>query len=196
MQGRRIDDNVYLIVLTHHLETLMTKKALLVIDLQNDYFPHGKYPLWNTEQTLSQVKTAIARAKALNIEVIHVQHIADPEKGIAPFFNQGTQGVDIHAEILAAAPEAAVVIKRFADSFEQTNLDELLQKQGISELLLCGMMTQNCVTHTAISKAAEKYNVAIMVDCCTTVDEMIHNIALNAIALRVPLVTMEQVLSA
>ncbi|KYN87472.1 isochorismatase [Vibrio cidicii] len=174
----------------------MTKKALLVIDLQNDYFPHGKYPLWNTEQTLSQVKTAIARAKALNIEVIHVQHIADPEKGIAPFFNQGTQGVDIHAEILAAAPEAAVVIKRFADSFEQTNLDELLQKQGISELLLCGMMTQNCVTHTAISKAAEKYNVAIMVDCCTTVDEMIHNIALNAIALRVPLVTMEQVLSA
>lgn len=196
MQGRRIDDNVYLIAITHHLETLMTKKALLVIDLQNDYFPHGKYPLWNTEQTLSQVKTAIARAKALNIEVIHVQHIADPEKGIAPFFNQGTQGVDIHAEILAAAPEAAVVIKRFADSFEQTNLDELLQKQGISELLLCGMMTQNCVTHTAISKAAEKYNVAIMVDCCTTVDEMIHNIALNAIALRVPLVTMEQVLSA
>lgn len=194
MQGRRIDDNVYLIVLTHHLETLMTKKALLVIDLQNDYFPHGKYPLWNTEQTLSQVKTAIARAKALNIEVIHVQHIADPEKGIAPFFNQGTQGVDIHAEILAAAPEAAVVIKRFADSFEQTNLDELLQKQGISELLLCGMMTQNCVTHTAISKAAEKYKVAIVTDCCTTVDEMIHNIALNAVALRVPLVTMEQVL--
>ncbi|EGR2797523.1 cysteine hydrolase [Vibrio navarrensis] len=172
----------------------MTKKALLVIDLQNDYFPHGKYPLWNTEQTLNQVKTAIARAKAQNIEVIHVQHIADPEKGIAPFFNQGTQGSDIHAEILAAAPEAAVVTKRFADSFEQTNLDELLQKQGISELLLCGMMTQNCVTHTAISKAAEKYKVAIVADCCTTVDEMIHNIALNAVALRVPLVTMEQVL--
>lgn len=85
MQGRRIDDNVYLIATTHHLETLMTKKALLVIDLQNDYFPHGKYPLWNTEQTLNQVKTAIARAKAQNIEVIHVQHIADRRKGSRRF---------------------------------------------------------------------------------------------------------------
>lgn len=89
-----------------------------------------------------------------------------------------------------------MVTKRFADSFEQTNLDELLKKQGISELLLCGMMTQNCVTHTAISKAAEKYKVAILADCCTTVDEMIHNIALNAVSLRVPLVTMAQVLPA
>ena len=35
-------------------------------------------------------------------------------------------------------------------------------------------MTQNCVTYTAISKAAEKYSVAILVDGCTTVDEMIH----------------------
>ena len=37
------------------------------------------------------------------------------------------------------------------------------------ELLICGMMTQNGVTHTAISKAAEKYRVAILTDCCTTV---------------------------
>jgi nicotinamidase-related amidase len=54
------------------------------------------------------------------------------------------------------------------------------------------MMTQNCVTHTAISKAAEKYDVSILMDCCTTVDEMIHNIALHAVSTRVPLVTAEQ----
>ena len=56
------------------------------------------------------------------------------------------------------------------------------------------MMTQNCVTHTAISKAAEKYKVSILMDCCTTVDEMVHNIALNAISTRVPLVKIDQVL--
>jgi nicotinamidase-related amidase len=47
--------------------------------------------------------------------------------------------------------------------------------------LVCGMMTQNCVTHTAISKAAEKYKVAVLEDCCASVSEMLHLIALRAL---------------
>lgn len=172
----------------------MNKTALLVIDLQNDYFPTGSFPLWNTATTLSNIKTAIEKAQQQNMTVIHIKHEADPSVGIAPFFNQGSEGVEIHPEIIAAAPQADVVIKHYADSFEQTDLEETLQKHGISELLICGMMTQNCVTHTAISKAAEKYQVSILMDCCTTVDEMIHNIALHAVSTRVPLVTSEQVL--
>ena len=172
----------------------MSKKALLVIDLQNDYFPGGKFPLWNTEQTLANIKTAIAKANQQNIPVIHIQHLADPAMGLAPFFNQGTQGAEIHPEIMAAAPQGEVVIKHYADSFEQTNLEQVLSRQGVDELLVCGMMTQNCVTHTAISKAAEKYKVSMLMDCCTTVDEMIHNIALHAVSTRVELVASEQVL--
>ncbi|WP_104034378.1 cysteine hydrolase family protein [Vibrio jasicida] len=170
----------------------MSQAALLVIDLQNDYFPNGKFPLWNTEATLNNIKSAIAKANEKNIPVINIQHIADPAMGIAPFFNEGSEGADIHPEILALAPNADVVIKHFADGFEQTNLEEVLQKHGVTELLVSGMMTQNCVTHTAISKAAEKYDVSILMDCCTTVDEMIHNIALHAVSTRVPLVTAEQ----
>ncbi|HDM8225313.1 TPA: cysteine hydrolase [Vibrio campbellii] len=170
----------------------MSQAALLVIDLQNDYFPNGKFPLWNTEATLNNIKSAIAKANEKNIPVIHIQHIADPAMGIAPFFNEGSEGAEIHPEILALAPNTDVVIKHFADSFEQTNLEEVLQKHGVTELLVSGMMTQNCVTHTAISKAAEKYEVSILMDCCTTVDEMIHNIALHAVSNRVPLVTAEQ----
>lgn len=172
----------------------MSKKALLVIDLQNDYFPEGKFPLWNTEQTLNNIKSAITRANEQDIPVIHIQHIADPALGMSPFFNQGTEGADIHSEIMAAAPEGDVVVKTFADAFEKTNLEEVLKKHDVNKLLVCGMMTQNCVTHTAISKAAEKYDVSVLMDCCTTVDEMIHNIALHAISTRVPLVTSEQVL--
>jgi nicotinamidase-related amidase len=172
----------------------MNKKTLLVIDLQNDYFPKGKFPLWNTEQTLSNIKIAIEKANARNIPVIHIQHVADPAKGIAPFFNEFSKGVEIHPLIMATAPDSEIVIKTFADSFEKTNLEAILQKLGVDELLVCGMMTQNCVTHTAISKAAEKYKVSIVVDCCTTVDKMIHNIALNAISTRVQLATTDQVL--
>lgn len=164
------------------------KQALLIIDLQNDYFPGGKFPLWNTEATVKAIVSAIGAARAAGTEVIHIQHIAAPAAGIAPFFNQGTEGAQIHPEILGSAPDAPVVVKHYADSFHQTNLEKLLSDRGIRELLVCGMMTQNCVTHTAISKAAEKYQVAILPDCCTSVSEPIHLIALHAVSTRVRLI--------
>jgi len=166
-------------------------KALLLIDIQNDYFPGGQFPLWNTEATLAAVKRAIERARAAGAWIVHIQHIADPEAGIAPFFNQGTTGALIHPEIMAAAPDAPVVIKHFADSFVNTDLEMVLAGHEVDELLVCGMMTQNCVTHTAISKSAEKYKVSILTDCCTTVSEPIHLIALHAVSTRLALVSAE-----
>lgn len=167
-------------------------KVLLVIDMQNDYFPNGRFPLWNAEGTLDKVEHAIKRAQAQHIPVILIQHIADKPRGLSPFFNEGTEGVEIHPRILAAAPTAPIVIKQFADSFINTDLEATLQHLGVDELLVCGMMTQNCVTHTAISKKAEKYQVSILKDCCTTVSELLHLIALNAVATRMTLVSLEQ----
>lgn len=170
-------------------------KALIVIDIQNDYFPNGAFPLWDTENVLGNIEHAIQQAQAKNIPVILVQHIADKSKGLSPFFNEGTAGADIHPRILAAATNAPIVIKHFADSFVNTDLEATLQSLGVDELLICGMMTQNCVTHTAISKQAEKYKTAIIQDCCTTVSQMLHLIALNAVSTRMNLVSLEQAFS-
>lgn len=167
-------------------------QALLVIDIQNDYFPKGAFPLWNTAGTLDNIEQAIHKAQAQQIPVILIQHIADKTRGLSPFFNEGTEGVAIHPRILAAAPKAPIVIKHFADSFVNTDLETTLQDLGVDELLVCGMMTQNCVTHTAISKQAEKYQVSIIQDCCTTVSELLHLIALNAVSTRMTLVNLEQ----
>ena len=167
-------------------------KALLLIDLQNDYFPGGKFPLWNTAAVLTNIEQAIKAARTQGIPIIHIQHIA--KTGIAPFFNQGTAGAKIHPRVLAAAPDAPIVVKEYADSFVGTKLEETLSGLGVDELLVCGMMTQNCVTHTAISKSAEKYKVSILPDCCTTVDEMLHNIALHALSTRVSLVPAKDAL--
>lgn len=161
--------------------------ALLLIDFQNDYFPGGLFPLWNTDAVLTNVEGLLARARAAGISVVHVQHVADPAGGLAPFFNAGTLGADIHPRVRAAAPDAAAVVKAFADSFHRTTLEQTLAGWGVTDLLVCGMMTQNCVTHTAISKAAEKYRVSILPDFCTTVSEVLHLIALHAVSTRVSL---------
>jgi len=160
------------------------KTALVVIDVQNDYFPGGKFPQWNTEATLQCVERAIRAAKERDVPVVLVQHVADPAKGVAPFFNAGTPGVDIHQVVLKAAPDAPVVVKKFADAFAGTDLETVLDGLGVGRVLFCGMMTQNCVTHTAISPSAAKYETAILADCCTTVSDMLHRIALNALVTR------------
>jgi len=159
-------------------------KTLLVIDLQNDYFPAGKFPLWNADGALKNIEAAVAKAKAQNIPVVLVQHVVSGQAA-APFFNKGSTGAELHPRLIAAAGKAPIVVKEFADSFFMTGLEETLAKLGTTELLVCGMMTQNCVTHTAISKSAEKYQVSVLADCCTTVSELLHNIALHALSTRV-----------
>ncbi|HDY7884543.1 cysteine hydrolase family protein [Vibrio vulnificus] len=171
----------------------MNKTALLVIDVQNDYFPDGRFPLWNTEKILINIKELIAKANQQHVPVFLVQHISSAPKGTAPFFDRDSDGANIHPEIMAICPNAKVIQKQHADSFHQTHLETLLEKFDIDELVICGMMTQNCVTHTAISKKAERYKVSIIEDCCTTTDRIIHNISLNAVSVRVPLLALSEV---
>lgn len=172
----------------------MAKRALIVIDVQNDYFAGGLFPLWNADGTLAKIEAAIAKANGEGIPVVLVQHVVDAPPGKAPFFGKDTAGAGIHPRILAAAPGAPVVVKHHADSFAETTLDATLAKLGASELLVCGMMTHNCVTHTAISKAAEKYKVSVLADASTTVSEIMHQLALHALSRRVPLVSADAAL--
>ena len=164
-------------------------RALIVVDVQNEYFPGGKLPLFEAAETEARIINAIARARAAGDRVILIRHEAEGGDGI---FAPGSSGTAIRPGILAAAGNAPVVTKHFADSFQDTDLETHLA--GIDSLLICGMMTQNCVTHTAISKSAEKYDVSILTDCCTTVSEMIHAIALRAVSTRVALTTADQAL--
>ncbi|MGL4990956.1 MAG: cysteine hydrolase family protein [Sarcina sp.] len=170
-------------------------KALLIIDPQNDYFDGGAFPLWNTNKTLENIKKAIQKATEKNIPIVLIQHIADKSQGLSPFFNEDTEGVKIHKEILDLIKNPLIVTKTYADSFYNTNLEEVLSKLSIDELLICGMMTQNCVTHTAISKSAEKYTVKIIPECCTTVNEMLHLIALHAVSTRVDFIDIDSALN-
>lgn len=166
-------------------------KVLLLIDLQNDYFPGGSFPLWDAEGVLGRVELAVERATALGIPIVIIQHLANSKPGPAPFFNPGTKGAEVHPRLLAVCPKAPVVVKEFADGFVGTTLQQTLDSLEASELLVAGMMTQNCVTFTAISKSAEKYKVSVLSDCCTTVTELLHRIALRALSTRVEILPWE-----
>lgn len=169
----------------------MEKTAFILIDLQNDYLDGGLFPLHNSTAVIDKNLEIIKFAKQMDSQIVHVQHIADPAMGIAPFFNKDTEGVKIASKILNAAPESKVVIKHFADSFEQTDLDSWLKLHEIERLVISGMMTQNCVTHTALSKMAEKYEIIILSDACTTVSEILHLIALHALSPRIKLESVD-----
>ncbi|MGE4299596.1 MAG: cysteine hydrolase family protein [Desulfovibrionaceae bacterium] len=160
-------------------------QALVVIDIQNDYFPGGAFPLWHAEAALRHAETAMVMAVERAVPVIVVQHVVPASPTAAPFFNAGTHGVAVHPRITMAAPDAAMVVKAHADGFLDTELAAILSARGVGEILLCGMMTHHCVTHTALSRSAEPYAVTVLGDCCASVDAMVHNLALRALADRV-----------
>lgn len=173
----------------------MQQQALIIIDPQNDYFDGGRYPLANTQPLLGKLLQLIDTAHQAGWPVVFVQHIVPKGPQPGPFFNEGSDGAAIHPQLLAAAPKATVITKHFADSFDDTDLQQQLQNLGVTGLLLCGMMTQNCVTHTALSPQAQNYQVKVIGDACTTREELLHLIALRALSRRTDVISSESLLA-
>ncbi len=155
-------------------------KALIIVDVQNDYFVHGKYPQFQAEAILGPIKKSIELAKEQGQVIIFIQH-----ESSSGFLVKGTHGAAIHNTLTPYLSVGEVVTKTHADAFLETNLLDILQKNHVTEFSLAGMMTQNCITHTAISKQAENYNVRVIADACTAPTETVHQVALRALADRV-----------
>lgn len=166
-------------------------RTLLVIDIQNDYFPGGALPLWQAEDTEARIIAAIGRARAAGDRIILVQHVSSAPTG--PFV-AGSAGGAIRPAIRQAAGAAPVVIKSVADAFQDTDL--LTQLDGTRTLLVAGMMTQNCVVFTALSRAADAFEVEVIADLCTAPTELVHRIALSALGSKLVLRTADEVWSA
>ncbi|MBO9097065.1 MULTISPECIES: cysteine hydrolase family protein [unclassified Rhizobium] len=163
-------------------------RTLLVIDIQNDYFSGGALPLWQADETESNILSAIAKARAAGDKVVLVQHISAASAGL---FAKDGAGAAIRDNVLKAADNAPVVIKSSADAFQDTDLAGHLD--GTDELLICGMMTQNCVVFTAMSRAADGMVVKVIGDLCTAPTETVHRIALNALGSKLPVLVAADV---
>ncbi|QMT41480.1 isochorismatase family protein [Neisseria shayeganii] len=161
------------------------KTALLVIDVQNEYFAGGAFPQENATEVAQKIAAHIQQAQADGQFVIGVQHVSPEGEAL---FARGSHGGALHASVSDLLVDKPLVQKMHADCFLGTNLTEILMQQGIEALDICGIMTQNCVTHTALSPAAEAYRIRILGDLCAAPSALVHQIALRALADRVEVI--------
>jgi nicotinamidase-related amidase len=143
----------------------MSDTALLIIDLQNDYFPGGAMELEGADAACQRAAEALAAFRSAKLPVFHVQHLS--VRPGATFFIPDTKGAEIHAGVTPAQGEA-LVQKNFPNSFRQTDLKQRLDAAGVKHLVVAGMMTHMCVDATVRQAADLGYRVTLMGDACAT----------------------------
>ena len=141
--------------------------ALLIIDIQNDYFPGGKYPLVNPLKAAKKAYELLQCFREHNGHHIHVQHIA--LESDAAFFVKGDSGSDIHDSVAHFEGEP-IVYKHEPNSFLNTNLLELLREWEVERMVITGMMTHMCVDATARAASDFGFQVIVAEDACATRD--------------------------
>ncbi|MBG3878315.1 cysteine hydrolase [Desulfovibrio oxamicus] len=119
--------------------------ALVLVDIQRDYFPGGRMALPDAEHACRRAAEVLARCRAAAMPIIHIRH-----ESIRPgstFFLPGTEGADIHP-LVAPLPGEAVLTKHFPNSFRDTELLDRLRAIGVTDLVVVGMMTHMCIDTT------------------------------------------------
>ncbi|MDM7991807.1 MAG: cysteine hydrolase family protein [Candidatus Fermentibacter sp.] len=137
--------------------------ALLLIDIQNDYFPGGAMEVPDAETVAEKASGMVATFREKSLPVIHIQHIA-ARRG-ARFLLPGTHGAEIHVSV-APAPGEPVFQKHFPSAFHQTPLLDHLRGSGLSRLVIAGMMTQMCIDSTVRAAQDLGFRSSLASDAC------------------------------
>ena len=142
-------------------------RALLLIDIQNDYFPGGTITLSGIEQAADNAARLLAQFRKRGDAVYHVQHIATrPEAG---FFLPDTHGAEINPSVAPQAGES-VTRKNFPNAFRATALAETLGQRPVDELVLVGAMSHMCIDASTRAAFDLGFKCVVAHDACATRD--------------------------
>ncbi|SEM99136.1 Nicotinamidase-related amidase [Loktanella fryxellensis] len=141
----------------------MTQTALILIDIQNDYFPGGSWEVDRMGTVAANAARLLGHARTTGDLVIHVRHEAGSDT--APFFRPGTSGAEINSAVAPQGAEA-VVLKHRPNAFHQTDLLDRLRTAGVADLIVCGAMSQMCVDATVRAAADLGFKVTVVSDAC------------------------------
>lgn len=144
-----------------------SNQALLFVDIQNDYFEGGEFPLVGALEASLNAKMILEHFRTKNLPVFHIQHIATDPK--ATFFRPHSPGAEIHENVKPLESET-VVEKHYPNAFRGTGLIDKLWEKDIKTVVLCGMMTHMCVDATVRAGKDLGINFVVIGDACATRD--------------------------
>ncbi|WP_440973445.1 cysteine hydrolase family protein [Pseudomonas koreensis] len=145
----------------------MTRQALILVDIQNDYFLQGKWPLVGAEAAADNAARLLAVFREAGDPVVHIRH--EFTSTDAPFFAPGSDGAKLHPKVLNR-PDEPVVLKHFVNSFRETELQSILDEQGIKDLVIVGSMSHMCIDGITRAAADLGYGVTVIHDACASRD--------------------------
>lgn len=138
----------------------LSESALVIVDAQNTY-RSGVMQLSGVEPALDECARLLARARALKVPVVHIQHDAGPGSPYDPSAECGAI-----ADKVAPATDEAVVVKNYPNAFVGTDLDAHLKAAGVNNLVITGFMTHMCINSTA--RGAFNLGYAVTVPAAAT----------------------------
>ncbi len=144
---------------------LVVNRTLVIIDIQNDYFPGGRMELHESIAATEQAAQVLAYFRTADWPIVHVRHVAT--EADATFFLPDTAGAEIHP-LVAPAPDERVITKHSPNAFLDTDLKAQLDKLGASELVIVGMMTHMCVDSTTRAASDAGLDCVVVGDACAT----------------------------
>src|SRR3954452_11154143 len=134
------------------------KSALLVIDVQNGVV--GK--AHDRDTVVANIATAVDKARAAGVDVVWIQHNSDG-------LQRGTEPWDYVDELVRDEAEP-LVQKAYPDSFEETELEEVLAARGVGRLFVSGAQTDECIRSTLHGAIVRGYDATLVADAHTTED--------------------------
>ncbi|MGL3822205.1 cysteine hydrolase family protein [Sphingopyxis sp. R3-92] len=143
----------------------MSTSAIIVIDLQNEYWPGGNVPLEGVGAAAANAARVLEKARASGGFIVHVQHLsADPS---VPIFQPGSHGAEINAAVRPAGDEL-LVQKYYPNAFRDTGLKQILDDKAVKNVVIVGAMSHMCIAATARAAADFGYGVTVLHDACAT----------------------------
>jgi nicotinamidase-related amidase len=142
-------------------------RALVIVDVQNDYFDGGSMALVGMEAAADNCGRLLESFRASGEPLFHIQHLAT--RPGATFFVPDTPGCEINARVKPHDDET-LVVKHFPSAFRETALHQQLQSAGVDELVICGAMTHMCIDTTVRAAFDLGYKCRLIDDACATRD--------------------------
>lgn len=142
-------------------------RALVIVDIQKDYFPGGRMELVGAEAAGGRAHELLSAFRESGEAVFHIQHVFESKD--APFFTPESEGTKIHPDVAPEGDEP-LIVKHHPNAFLDTPLADELRRAGAEDVIICGMMTSMCVDASARAAADLGFHTSIAADACAAPD--------------------------